>query len=444
MTSNYLAAEAVGSTDSAARSLERIRPIHFLILLFCTTINLLDGIDLLAVSFTSARVMAEWHVEPKMMGLIFSAGLVGMALGSLTLTPIADRFGRRQTILIGLSLVTFSMLGVWVVPDAFWLAVMRLITGMGVGLLTPSINTLVAEYAPRQWRSAAVSIYSAGFPVGAALCGVVAPHLTAEFGWRSVYVFGGFASLLMIPAVLFLLPESYEFLQKIQPKNALEKMQGIAARLGREIPQALPHKHAAIASPNPWAPFRQELRTRTLLISCAFFMLWITAFFVNNWTPAILEREGFAAVTAAQCGVMLTFGGIGGPLIFAALAARFDLVRLCLVYFIGSFALALAFALAPHDAAILIPLAAVLGFLLYGSTTGLYVLVARVFPLELRATGTGSALAIGRAGAVIGLSTAGLLIGMGEGRASCYVLLSLPVIVAALAVYRLRHMAEGS
>ncbi len=420
-----------------------VRPIHIIVLTLCMLINILDGFDLQAIAFTSTRIMAEWSVAPGGMGLLFSAGLLGVGLGSFGLSPLADRFGRRPTILAGLAVVTVGMLAVRIATTPVELTLLRLTTGLGIGILLPSLNTLVSEYTPERWQSLAVGIYSTGYPLGGALSGALAPGLIEHFGWRSVYVAGGSGSLVLLPLVTALLPESLEFLLKLQPRGALRRAQRIATRLAVTPPARLPAAQALNVRPNPSTPFKAGLARRTGLISAAFFLLWLTEFFINNWTPAILEREGLGPVASAAGGVMLTLGGIAGTLLVGVFAVRWPLVRVCVAYLGGSFVMALVFALAGRQLPVL-PVCAVLGFLLFGSAVGLYALVARVFPLEVRATGTGVALAFGRAGAVIGLSLGGVLIGLGWSRATYMTVLAIPVLGAACATFALNPFARAA
>ena len=414
-----------------------MRPIQAIVLVLCMLINILDGFDLQAIAFTSTRIMADWGVRPAIMGLIFSAGLLGVGLGSLLLSPIADRLGRRPTILIGLTLGAFGMLTVGLAGTAAGLAALRFVTGLGIGILLPSLNSLVSEYTPVQWQSLAVSLYATGFPVGGALSGAAAPYLIEHIGWRAVYMSGGIASFLLIPVAAAMLPESLEFLLKLQPANALARAQQICARLGLPPPAALPPRQLVIARPNPLTPFKPHLAKRTILISAAFFLLWVTQFFIVNWAPTILARDGLSPAAAAAGGVMLTLGGIAGTLLIGVFAVRWALVRVCALYLLGGFGLALMFGFV-GGGSLGGYVCALLGFLLFGSAAGLFAVVARIFPLEVRATGTGIALAFGRAGAVVGLSLGGFLIGLDWARPSYVGVLSLPVLVAALATYALR------
>jgi benzoate transport len=414
-----------------------VRPIQIVVLSLCLLVNALDGYDLQAAAFTSTSIMSEWGVATGAMGLtIFSVGVLGVGLGSFVLAPVADRLGRRPTVLIGLLLITVGMLTVSVAATPPQLSALRFLTGLGIGILFPTLNTLVSEYTPVAWQSLAVSIYATGYPIGAALSGTLAPALIGHFGWRSVYVAGGVASLLLALAVIALLPESLEFLLEVQPHGALKRARAIAIRLQVAPVNALPARQAAVR-PSPLTPFQPRLLRRTLLISAAFFFLWLTEFFVVTWTPTILSREGLTLAAASRGGVMLTLGGMAGTLLVGAFGMSFGLVRVVGLYLCASFFMSLVFAVANVQSSTVL-VCIVLGFVLFGAAVGLYAVAARIFPLEVRATGTGVALAFGRAGAVLGLSLGGLLMGLGWARGTYVSILALPIVAAALATFALR------
>jgi len=430
-----------GARNSPA--LGAVRPIQILVLSLCLLINVLDGYDLQAAAFTSTRIMAEWGVATGAMGLtVFSVGVLGVGLGSFLLAPIADRFGRRPTVIIGLSLITAGMLAVSITATPLQLSGLRLMTGLGIGILFPTLNTLVSEYTPVAWQSLAVSVYATGYPIGAALSGALAPAFIEHWGWRSVYTAGGAASLILTLAVIALLPESLEFLLEVQPRGALKRARALAMRLQVPAASALPSRQAAVR-PSPLTAFEPRLARRTLLISAAFFLLWLTEFFVVTWTPTILSREGLTLAAASRAGVMLTLGGMAGTLLVGAFGMSFGLVRVVGLYLCASFFMTLVFGFSDVQASLVL-ICSVLGFLLFGSAVGLYAVAARIFPLEVRATGTGVALAFGRAGAVVGLSLGGILMGLGWARGTYVSILALPVVAAALATFALHPFVSDA
>lgn len=415
----------------------RVRGIQLIVLSICTAINMLDGFDLTALAFTAPAIAKEWGALPTSLGFLFGVGLAGIALGSALLSPIADRYGRKQTILLGLALITVGMFFVPLAANVWHLGMLRLITGMGIGTLLASLNTIVAEYAPSRWRGLAISIYATGYPVGAMISGSVAFFVLQNYGWRAIYLIGSGASLLMIPVVLLLLPESLAFLLDRQPPDALSRARGIAARLGITV-NTLPPKPAADRF--AWKTlFASEHRATTIAISGAFLFLWMSSFFAQNWNPTVLAREGAGHDLITGSGVFLTLGGAVGSILFGLIATRADVRALTIAYLLlGSVAMVLFGQSAPGARALLL-WAFFEGFFLVGVVVGLCAIAAQVFPTELRTSGTGFAMATGRIGAMLGVTTGGILIDLGWSRTTYTALLAVPALIAtSLVVWLLR------
>ncbi|MBF3224824.1 MFS transporter, partial [Pseudomonas aeruginosa] len=70
---------------------EPMRPFQWLAVAVCIVLNLIDGFDVLVMAFTASSVAAEWNLGGAEIGLLLSAGLFGMAAGSLFVAPWADR-----------------------------------------------------------------------------------------------------------------------------------------------------------------------------------------------------------------------------------------------------------------------------------------------------------------------------------------------------------------
>ncbi len=99
----------------------------------CVCLNMLDGFDILAMSFAASGVKTDWHLADGQLGYLFSAGLVGMGIGSLTVAPWADRFGRRPIVLLSVAIAGFGMVGSAAAPGFAQLLVLRVFTGIGIG-----------------------------------------------------------------------------------------------------------------------------------------------------------------------------------------------------------------------------------------------------------------------------------------------------------------------
>src|SRR3954447_1186908 len=180
--------------------------------LVCVVLNMIDGYDVLVMSFTAKPVGAQWQLSSSVLGLLLSAGLVGLAIGSLFVAPRADRFGRRPVIMTCLLVAGSSMLLSAFAQAALQLGILRLITGIGIGGVLANSNVIASEYASRRWRGMAVSLQATGFALGATLGGLLAVALIGQLGWRSMFLVGGALTLFVLSLVVLLLPESLDYL----------------------------------------------------------------------------------------------------------------------------------------------------------------------------------------------------------------------------------------
>ena len=158
-------------------------------------LNALDGYDLVAMAFTATPVSEEFNLSGSQLGWLLAAALIGIGIGSLLLAPLADRHGRRKLILVAL---TIDLVGLTLsaFADSYTeLLLFRIITGIGVGGILACVTVVVSEYSNLRFRGLAMSIYSAGYGLGASLCGVLAAQLIPTMGWRSIYVIGAALTL---------------------------------------------------------------------------------------------------------------------------------------------------------------------------------------------------------------------------------------------------------
>src|SRR5438270_5743536 len=200
----------------------------------CTLLNMIDGFDVLAMSFTAPLIANEWNVDPANLGILLSAGLAGMAAGSLLLSPLADVLGRRAVLVLCTAIISVGMLASAMTSSVWMLALFRLVTGVGVGGVLSSGNTLLAEYAPARWRELSISFMVVGYSGGAIVGGSISAALITLFGWRWAFVFGGLCSTVLLPAVLRV-PESLDFILSRIGKNTLAQVDASRQRLGRPI-----------------------------------------------------------------------------------------------------------------------------------------------------------------------------------------------------------------
>ena len=187
-------------------------PLQWRVVVLCWLVNILDGFDLLAISFAAPAIAKTWQLGPQTLGIVFSSGLLGMTAGSLLLGPLADRIGRRRMILMAATALGLSTLATANAASVAQLLLLRGLTGIAIGALLPSLNTLVAEYTPDRRRNLAISFMHLGYPLGGIAGGLLASYVIPSAGWQALFFIGGIFTLAMLPALLFGLPESLHYL----------------------------------------------------------------------------------------------------------------------------------------------------------------------------------------------------------------------------------------
>ena len=379
----------------------------------CMCLNMLDGFDVLVMSFTAPSISHEWKLSGSQLGFLFSAALIGMACGSLFLAPRADRFGRRAIVISSVSIVSVGMLASAFVGSYGLLAVLRAVTGIGIGGILASATVLVSEYASDRWRSTASFLFTTGYSLGGTLGGAVAAILIHRFGWRSAFEFGAAASCLMLPVSYWGLPESVDFLITKQPANALYELNRLLSKMRHPTLAALPQRDPFMSSPGSRSLTRllaPPLRRPTLLVWTAFFFLMGAYYFVFNWTPKLLTSSGLSVEQGINSGVLLSLGGIAGTVFFAFVNRVIDVRRVTLGCLLASAALMAAFALSLKD----LPVALLVGIALGGVATsamaGLYAITPTLYAADLRTAGMGWGIGMGRFGAILAPLATGILV----------------------------------
>lgn len=406
----------------------------------CTALNMLDGFDVLVVAFTASAITADWVLSGAQLGVLLSAGLFGMAGGSLFVAPWADRLGRRAVILFCLGLITAGMLLSAASQAMAQLVVLRVITGIGIGGMLASIGVITSEYSSGKWRSTNISVQATGYPVGATIGGAIAAVLIARYGWRAAFLFGGLASALMFPIVIRRLPESLDFLVARRPPHALERLNDLLRRMSRAAVQRLPDAPTANgATRNPVRGlFAGGSSRSTVLIWSSFFLIMFSFYFIMSWTPRLLETAGLSAQQGITGGVLLNLGGILGGSLFAYLASRIGLRRLTCVFLGITAVCTVTFGFIATNLAAAFVVAVAIGIFLIGSMAGLYSLAPILYPAVVRTTGMGWAIGIGRIGAILAPMIAGLLVDARWPTLYLYAAFALPLAAAVLTTRALK------
>lgn len=414
-------------------------PFQFAVVLLCCVINMADGADVIVMAYAAPLISREWQISPQVLGMVFAAAPVGMAIGAFGLAPLADRVGRRAIILTAFGGITTCMLLTGVAQSIPMLAAVRLLTGVGLGALLASLTVIIVEYTNRRWGNFFIAVFHIGFAVGASLMGVVAATLADDHGWRSFFIVGGSVNLLIFLVSLVVLPESVEFLMESRPRNALARVNRIFAKIGRGPLSVLPPR-AGKAKQGGGLPslLRPPLRRPSLLLWAASMGYTVVSYYHLNWTPHVLAEAGVAAHLAISSGVFTGTGAIAGNLTMGVLSSRMDTVRLTAFYFLGSAISLAAFGLAAPNVVGMFAAATMISFFTLGGFSGLMIVTSRQYPALVRGTGVGAVVGFGRFGAAFGPVLGGLMIGAGMQLWASYLVFAIFALVPFFMLLTLR------
>lgn len=416
----------------------RLSPMQIAAIILCICLNALDGFDVLAISFASPGIAAEWQVDRAALGIVLSMELIGMAVGSVVLGALADRFGRRPTILFCLVVMALGMFSATHAFSIVSLSLIRLVTGFGIGGMLACTNAMVAELSNARSRSFAVAVMAAGYPMGAIAGGSIASMLLVSGDWRDVFLFGAITTSLFLPIALFLLPESIGFLLQRRPANALARVNHLLARFGHASVVALPAPDTAAPRASLAALFAPGLARVTLLLTAAYFAHIMTFYFILKWVPKIVVDMGHAPSAAGGVLVWANIGGLAGALMLGTLSRRIDIRHLVIVAMLLSTIMVTIFGRGQADLTGLSLIAAAAGFCTNAGVVGLYAIIAQSFPTAVRGGGTGLVIGIGRGGAALGPIVAGFLFSLNAGLPTVALVMALGSLVAAGSLLLLR------
>lgn len=391
--------ETVNVTEVIDRNLSRYQLSIFLL---CAMVVFLDGIDTQVVGIGAPLIGRELGIDKALFGWVFSAGTLGATIGAFACGVIADRVGRKKTLIVATVLFGLCTLATSYVSDFEGLLLSRFATGLGLGGAVPCFVALTSEYAPAHRRATIVSLLWAGFPLGAALGALINSYIVHAIGWRPLFVVWGIAPIGVALVHLILLPESARFL--------LDKGNN-APRVARLLRKIEPHsrfdgkqlvaEHNAVQRSRPADLFGPSLRTASLSLSIIAFVVFGLLTVTASWMPSLLTPFGYSASAGALVVAFNGFGSFVGTTGAGFLLERVGIVRTALPALIGTVVSFIALALAT-DSFELVGIASFASGLCLGiSSSSVLALAAITYPTSIRSTGVGWAMGMGRFGSVI-------------------------------------------
>lgn len=389
--------------------------LQYEVIALCVLVAVLDGFDTQIIGFLVTAISSTLGVTPQALAPVFAVGLFGLMLGALLLAPMADRLGRKKILVVSILLFgTFAALTALAtsVPQ---LLVLRFLTGIGLGGAIPNLVALISEYSPRRYSRSAVTLLFCGMPLGAMLAGLTVDQLLHTLGWQNLFLIGGALPLLVAGAVVWRLPESVEFLSR-KPSNR-DAVRAIIQRLApglTELPASITRARAEVAASTSLGRlFTGGMWRRTLLLWLPYAMNLLILYFIMSWIPTVLVAAHAPLSLGIRAIILFSLGGVIGSVIQGAMMNRWGAANVLTTEFAGYLAIVLALSQLPVSLYSLFPAMLMLGVLVQGAQAGLNALAAELYPQEIRSTGVGWALGVGRVGSIAGPLCGGLMLAAG-------------------------------
>ena len=408
---------------------------------------MLDGYDNQVLGFALPAMIAEWHAARSLFSPVLAIGLVGVGLGAGLGGFVGDRIGRKLALIgsvILFALTTGAVAWVQTIPP---LLVLRLLAGIGIGGVFPNAAALAAEFSPQKNRPMAVALTIVCVPLGGMIGGLIASVMLPSLGWRALFVLGGAAPLAMAMFLLWALPESPRYMAR-RPERFAD-LTRLLRRFGHEVPADATFIDRTEISGSGRAGlatiFSPFYRRDTLILWGAFFFNLFAVYSVFNWAPALMTSMGLDLASASRTVAAYNFGAVIGAIACAWLIGRFgSRVSMVLMTLLAAgCAAVLALLSRGHpDVQSLTIWMALHGLFTNGAQTTLYSLSAHIYKADVRTTGSGTALAVGRIGAIVGSYGGAALVDAGGSLYFAVLTVALIGTASCLALIR-RHISRA-
>lgn len=370
----------------------------------CFLVALMEGLDLQAAGIAAVGIAQAFTLDKMQMGWIFSAGILGLLPGALFGGMLADRYGRKKVLLGSVALFGLFAIATALAWDYPTLVFARLMTGVGLGAALPNLIALTSEAAGPRFRGTAVSLMYCGVPIGAALAAAMGASGLAQ-AWQTIFWVGGIVPLLLVPLLMFRLPESQAFSAQQQ-----------------DTPMPLR------------AIFAAETASATLLLWLCYFFTLLVVYMLINWLPMLLVDQGFSASQASGVMFALQMGAALGTLMLGALMDKLSPLSMSLLIYSGMLASLIALGVA-NSFSLMLFSGFIAGMFATGGQSVLYALAPLFYRTEIRATGVGTAVAVGRLGAMSGPLLAGKMLALGTGTVGVMAASAPGIVLAGVAVF---------
>ena len=422
---------------------QKLTGFHYRLLTLGSFIYAFTAMNVLLIAAVLPSIISEFDLasEPLITGLLLSSGYVGMFVGALFFGVLADKIGRRRTLLLTVSMMAvFTVLNT-IAPDVLIMSILRFFAGIGLGGALPQPGIYISEYVPAKFRGRVLGLVEASWVYGALLSLAFPFLLFPMFGWRLTFLVS-LLPLALLPAVYFFAPESIRFLLykgKTAEAKRLAEKHSLSLEVYKEEVNNRKQKSAISALKSLWSI---AFRRRTLMLWIVWAVLVYSYHGIFIWLPTFYSATlGFTVVKSIQWVLIITLVQIPGYYSAALLLDRVGRKKIAITYllFAGIASILLSLAIDPSG---ILFWSAVISFFNLGAWSALYAYTPELYPTNIRGTGAGTAASIGRLAGVIAPTATPLLYFYG-GLPAAFAVFAVIQIFGAVAILTLGIETKG-
>ncbi|MDH1560953.1 MFS transporter [Pseudomonas chengduensis] len=411
----------------------RFSRFHWMVMALCALLLIFDGYDLFIFGVVLPSIMQEWNLTPLEAGALGSYALFGMMFGALGFGTLADRIGRKKGIAICFVLFSTATILNGFASNPTEFGIFRFIAGLGCGGLMPNAVALMNEYAPKRLRSTLVAVMFSGYSLGGMLAAGVGIYMLPRFGWESMF-FAAAVPLLLLPLILWKLPESVGFLvRQGRHEQARAVLAKVEPGLALDAADQLQMSDGKGQGVGVFELFRDGRALRTLCLWLAFFCCLLMVYALSSWLPKLMASAGYSLGSSLSFLLALNFGGMAGAILGGWLGDRFNLGKVMVAFFVAA-AASISLLGFNSPTPVLYGLIFIAGATTIGTQILLYAGAAQFYGLSIRSTGLGWASGIGRNGAIVGPLLGGALMAINLPLQLNFIAFAVPGAIAALAM----------
>jgi MFS transporter, AAHS family, 4-hydroxybenzoate transporter len=421
---------------------QKFNGFAFRIALLSFIILILDGYDMLSISFVIPALAKEWNINPGKFGPVMALGNLGLMIGAAIFGYIGDKYGRKTSVIISTLVFSVFSFACALSTNFSSLLVFRVLAAIGIGGLQPAIFVLNSDYAPQQSKMKRVTLLFAGANIGSALAGFTTSKLLPISGWQSVFIVGGVAPLIFAFILAVWLPESVCWLAANNKTRS--KIATLVKKLRPDL-SVTPETQFVYATGD-----KKEKTSMKQLFSgrLAFItpMLWlnfiIAAFillFTASWMPTLFVAKGISMSDAALFTAIAPASGIVGSVLVGLFLDKAGFKW-------GALVPALAFiCIAPFgtlSGSSMLLVVALIGMCIAANYAIMPAFIPLFYPVNNRSNASGVALAVSKIGSIIAPLLGGVLIANQVSVERIYFIAALPMIGGAVLLFLLGNLYQ--